>query len=121
VKVDPLHEILEANEKNNSEFEDTIVTVGGASLSAFNQLKITKTQTDPSPAAGDASFTVAPNGILVYTIHVERRQFQAPSSSRTRCLQGRFIEAGHRCRRTFRPSPARCSATGGVVTAPTAP
>ncbi|HLA82014.1 MAG TPA: CARDB domain-containing protein, partial [Thermoleophilia bacterium] len=74
-KVDPLHEIAEANELNNIEFEDTIVTVGGASLSAYNQLKITKTQIDPAPATqpgfvppADASYVVATNGILIYNI-----------------------------------------------------
>ena len=65
VRVDPLNEIPEADEANNIAIQDTVVATGGAAENAFNQLKITKTQT--SPAGGAA---VATNGTLTYNIHV---------------------------------------------------
>ena len=49
VRVDPLNEIAEYNELNNLATQDTTVTNGGASLSAFNELSIVKTQTSPVP------------------------------------------------------------------------
>ncbi|MCA1683903.1 MAG: DUF11 domain-containing protein, partial [Actinobacteria bacterium] len=66
VRVDPQHEIAEADEQNNIATQDTVVATGGAGENAFNQLKIAKTQT--SPAGGAA---VATNGTLTYNIHVE--------------------------------------------------
>lgn len=66
VRVDPDNTIPETNENNNLAFDDTVVTVGDADKSAFNQLTITKTQTSPaSPTA------VATNGTLVYDLDVK--------------------------------------------------
>jgi uncharacterized repeat protein (TIGR01451 family) len=65
VRVDPLNEIVEYNELNNFETEDTTVTNGGATLSAFNELSVVKTQTSPVPP--DA---VATNGTLKYKLDI---------------------------------------------------
>jgi len=65
-KVDPLHEIAEADESNNIDFENTVVETGDADECAFHQLKITKTQTSPVPPTA-----VAQNGTLTYNLHVE--------------------------------------------------
>jgi uncharacterized repeat protein (TIGR01451 family) len=66
VRVDPDNTIPETNENNNLATDDTVVTVGDADKSAFNQLTITKTQT--SPAAGTP---VATNGTLTYDLDVK--------------------------------------------------
>lgn len=65
VRVDPLDEIAEYDELNNLEVEDTTVTVGGAALSAFNELSIVKAQTSPAPPAA-----VATNGTLKYQLTI---------------------------------------------------
>nr|NLI49331.1 DUF11 domain-containing protein [Propionibacterium sp.] len=65
VRVDPLDEIAEYNEDNNVDIEDTKVENGGASLSAFNELSVVKSQTSPLPPAA-----VATNGVLKYRIVV---------------------------------------------------
>ena len=63
VRVDPLNTITEFNEGNNLATQDTVVETGGAGKSAFNQLTITKAQSDPA-----ADKPVATNGILRYLI-----------------------------------------------------
>ena len=64
-RVDPLGATSEINEANNVATQDTLVQTGGASLSAFNQLTISKAQTDPVPPSA-----VATNGILRYTLTI---------------------------------------------------
>jgi uncharacterized repeat protein (TIGR01451 family) len=66
VRVDPDNEIAEANELNDLFSDDTVVTTGNADKGAFNQLRITKTQTGPVPPTA-----VATNGTLVYNLHVD--------------------------------------------------
>ena len=63
VRVDPLNEIVEADETNNVDIEDTDVIHGGSTNGAFNQLTIDKTQTDPPN-------NVARNAIVTYSIVV---------------------------------------------------
>lgn len=65
VRVDPDGLIDEVNELNNFAFEDTVVATGGASMNAFNQLTIDKTQVSPVPPAA-----VATNGRLTYDIAI---------------------------------------------------
>jgi uncharacterized repeat protein (TIGR01451 family) len=70
VRVDPLNEIAEVNELNNLATDDTTVGTGDAAQGAYNQLKLTKTQSSPSgPNPGDSD--VAQNGTLIYNLHVE--------------------------------------------------
>ena len=47
VRVDPLNEIAEYNELNNLATQDTTVTNGGASLNAFNELRIDEDADQP--------------------------------------------------------------------------
>jgi len=63
VRVDPLDQVVEYDEADNIEFEDTSVVTGNDGLGAFNQLTITKSQYSP---AGD----VATNGTLIYDLEV---------------------------------------------------
>ncbi|HEY0592456.1 MAG TPA: CARDB domain-containing protein, partial [Thermoanaerobaculia bacterium] len=64
VRVDPLGEIAEANEANNIEIEDTVVDSFTSGHGAFNQLTITKTQTDPDET------NTARNAKVTYSIVV---------------------------------------------------
>jgi uncharacterized repeat protein (TIGR01451 family) len=68
VRVDPDNTIPETNENNNLATDDTVVTVGDADKSAFNQLTIAKTQSSPSGATPIDE--VAQNGTHVYNLHV---------------------------------------------------
>lgn len=97
VRVDPLNEIAEADESNNIAVQDTRVATGGAPSNAFNQLKITKTQT--VPAAGTP---VATNGTLTYNIRVENDGTDPTSAivvkdflpTGTRFIEARDTDAG---------------------------
>lgn len=57
VRVDPLNEIVEYDETDNIEFEDTVVTNGGSGIGAFNELSITKTQTSVDPVSTSSVVT----------------------------------------------------------------
>jgi len=58
VRVDPNNEIAEIDESNNIAFQDTAVGSGGASMGAFNELTIVKTQVSPlNPVARNAKVT----------------------------------------------------------------
>lgn len=61
-KVDPDNLIPEGNEFDNASSADTTVAVGGANM--FNELTITKTQTDP------ASNTASTSSVVTYHIDV---------------------------------------------------
>ncbi|MDQ1382151.1 MAG: hypothetical protein QOJ71_2870 [Actinomycetota bacterium] len=116
VRVDPDNEIPEVNELNNLATQDTTVGVGDAGMGAFNQLKITKTQTDPSLVAGDPNSTVATNGTLIYNLHVENAGTDPVSNVvvRDNLPEGtRFISA----KDTNPTSSARffCTQSAGVV------
>ena len=111
VRVDPLNEIVEYNELNNLATQDTTVTNGGASLSAFNELKIVKTQTSPVPT--DA---VATNGTLKYELTITNDATD-PAVNRpcpsTSCLRAsRFIEAVDT---VPGPDAFNCSYAAGVI------
>ena len=69
VRVDPDNTIAEYDEDNNADFEDTDVTKGGASLSAFNELSVKKSQASPVDGSSTA-LPVATNGTLKYRIVV---------------------------------------------------
>ncbi len=64
VRVDPLGEIAEANEANNIAVQDTVVDSFPSGHGAFNQLTITKTQTDPDKT------NTARNAKVTYSIVV---------------------------------------------------
>src|SRR6185503_17811752 len=58
VRVDPLNEIAEINENNNTAVQHTVVSTGGAGSGAFNQLTISKVQVSPpNPVARNAKVT----------------------------------------------------------------
>jgi uncharacterized repeat protein (TIGR01451 family) len=119
VRVDPDNTIPETNENNNLAFDDTVVTVGDADKSAFNQLTIVKTQSSPSNATPIDE--VAQNGTHVYNLHVGN----AGTDPVSNVVVKDFLPAGSRfisAADTNVTSAARffCthdgSATGGVVT-----
>ena len=123
VRVDPDNEIAEVNELNNLAIDNTTVGVGDADHGAFNQLKITKTQTDPSTSATppDPDATVATNGTLIYNLHV----VNAGTDPVSNVVVKDFLPTGTRfisATDTAGASSARffCthdgSATGGVIT-----
>src|SRR5262249_50563171 len=122
-RVDPDNTILEANELNNIATDNTTVVTGDADKGAFHQLRITKTQVDPSPAAGDPNFTVATNGTLIYDVKVENLGTDPVSAIVVKDFLpsgSRFIEA-----KDTDPGPSDAdaflcvhdgAATGGVIT-----
>jgi uncharacterized repeat protein (TIGR01451 family) len=66
VRVDPLNEIPEINEGNNIAFQDTTVVSGGHDKGAFNELTISKVQSDPLPLG----VPVARNAKMTFKITV---------------------------------------------------
>lgn len=120
VRVDPDNEIAEANELNNLATDDTTVTVGNADKGAFNQLTVTKTQVDPSVAAGDPDTTVATNGTLIYNLHVENLGTDPVSN----VVVKDYLPAGTRFRAAADTASGSAaffcthdgSATGGTIT-----
>jgi uncharacterized repeat protein (TIGR01451 family) len=111
VRVDPDSEIAEAIETNNIAVQDTLVTNGGASLSAYNELTIAKTQVSPLPAN-----PVATNGTLIYNLLVGNDATD-PAQNITvkdtlptgaRFIEARDISSG--------PNAFTCSYATGVVT-----
>lgn len=115
-RVDPLNEIAEYNENDNIAFQDTVVGTGNADKGAFNQLKVTKTQTSPLNP-------VATNGTLIYNLHVENLGTDPVSAivvkdflpAGTRFIEARDTDLGPGLSDAF-----FCihdgSATGGVIT-----
>jgi len=119
VRVDPDNTIAEADENNNFYTDDTVVGVGDADKSAFNQLKITKTQSSPSGATPVDE--VAQNGTHLYNLHIAN----AGTDPVSNVVVKDFLPAGSRfiaAADTNTASAARffCthdgSPTGGVVT-----
>jgi len=116
VRVDPDNEIAEINEQNNLAVDNTTVGTGNADKGAFNQLKITKTQTSPVGS-------VAQNGTLIYDLKVENLGTDPVSNIVVKDFLpagSRFIEA-----KDTDPGPGVSdlffcthdgSATGGVIT-----
>jgi uncharacterized repeat protein (TIGR01451 family) len=110
VRVDPLNEIVEYNELNNLATQDTTVTNGGASLSAFNELSIVKTQTSPAPPAA-----VATNGTLKYELTVTNDATDPAVNVHVRDILpagARFIEAVDT---VPGPDAFNCSYAAGVI------
>ncbi len=112
-KVDPLHEIAEANESNNIEFEDTTVTIGDFNIGAFNELTIDKVQTDPIPDADTTidSDDVATSGNLTYTITVQN----TGTDPAVGVVVRDFLPAGAIFRQATADNGLLCSHAGGVV------
>lgn len=62
VRVDPLAEIAEIDEQNNIATQATAVTNGDDTIGAFNELRVTKAQSDP------AANEVTTSGVVTYLI-----------------------------------------------------
>ena len=111
VRVDPLNEIVEYNELNNLATQDTTVTNGGASLSAFNELKH-RQDADQPRCRPDA---VATNGTLKYELTVTNDATDPAVNVHVRDILpagARFIEAVDT---VPGPDAFNCSYAAGVI------
>ena len=110
VRVDPLNEIAEYNELNNVDVEETTVTNGGASLSAFNELSIVKTQVSPANNA-----PVATSGTLTYELAITNDATDPAVNIHVRDFLpagATFIEAVDT---VSGPDAFNCTHAGGVI------
>jgi uncharacterized repeat protein (TIGR01451 family) len=106
VRVDPLNEIAEANETNNIDTESTTVVNGDGTISAFNELSITKADTpDPVSTSGVVTSPSWP-----------------PTTGRTRRSMSWSVTSCRPGSRTSRPPTRRSSATrSSAASAPATP
>jgi uncharacterized repeat protein (TIGR01451 family) len=122
-RVDPLNEIAEVNELNNTDTETTTVGVGDADKGAYHQLTVEKIQFSPNDDDVLTDDAVATNGILIYDLLVSNLGTDPVSAiivKDTLPSGARFISAQDTDVGTSLSDAFFCahdgSATGGVVT-----